>query len=194
LKDTGRQVIVRGAGTSKGDHDAAAVCILEAHTPPPDAPADGPSQHVHGIARLVEAGETTLLDLTVRHRSLLPGASAYGVYVAKTGDISDGAASTGGVLRMLGQVEVGEKDGYGDLFTEVDRLHLWQIIGRAMVIAPLLDGGHPDSTEPKMGAGLLAGVIARSAGLWGTSSANDKTVCSCSGQTMWEEQRCASCR
>lgn len=102
--------------------------------------------------------------------------------MAKNGDISEGAASTGGVLRALGRLEIGEQDGYGELFTEVDRLQLWQIIGRAMVVAPV-------ETNDKPGAGLIAGVVARSAGLWNTSSANDKTVCSCSGQTMWEEEK-----
>jgi copper chaperone for superoxide dismutase len=31
----------------------------------------------------------------------------------------------------------------------------------------------------------LVGVIARSAGVWD----NDKTVCSCSGKTLWEERK-----
>ncbi len=31
----------------------------------------------------------------------------------------------------------------------------------------------------------VAGVIARSAGVW----ENDKTVCSCTGKTLWEERK-----
>ena len=31
----------------------------------------------------------------------------------------------------------------------------------------------------------VVGVIARSAGVWD----NDKTVCSCTGKTLWEERR-----
>lgn len=38
--------------------------------------------------------------------------------------------------------------------------------------------------------GSLVGVIARSAGLW----ENDKQVCSCSGQTLWQERENASIR
>lgn len=37
----------------------------------------------------------------------------------------------------------------------------------------------------KLGPGILAGVIARSAGTW----SNDKSVCTCSGKTVWEEAR-----
>lgn len=55
----------------------------------------------------------------------------YGVYIAKTGDISEGAASSGGVLRELGQLELRKKDGYGDLFTEFNNLNIWDVIGRA---------------------------------------------------------------
>jgi hypothetical protein len=100
----------------------------------------------------VQVGKTTLLDLTIRHDNLahpLPTPSSssssssssfssssalptnYGVYIAKTGDISSGAASTGGVLRELGKVELRKRDGYGDLFTEVSGLNIWEIIGRA---------------------------------------------------------------
>ena len=57
--------------------------------------------------------------------------SGYGVYIAKSGDTSRGAASTGGVLRELGQVELRRKDGYGDLFTEIKDLNIWEVIGRA---------------------------------------------------------------
>ena len=55
----------------------------------------------------------------------------YGVYIAKTGDISEGASSSGGVLRELGQLELRKKEGYGDLFTEFNNLNIWDIIGRA---------------------------------------------------------------
>jgi hypothetical protein len=131
----------------------------------------------------------------------------YGVYIAKTGDISSGASSTGGIFRELGLVELRKKDGYGDLFTEVKDLNIWEIIGRAMVIAPISSSSPPSQTHKQaalnMGPGILAGVIARSAGVWSKSNsrdptdyrtdfllhrqANDKTVCACSSRTMWQE-------
>lgn len=55
----------------------------------------------------------------------------FGVYIAKTGDISEGASSSGGVFRELGQLDLRKKDGYGDLFTEFNNLNIWDIIGRA---------------------------------------------------------------
>lgn len=123
----------------------------------------------------VQAGKTTILDLTMKHESLAKLAQAkgkskfdvqttqapspttnghsisppvangnqedgsstsslpteYGVYIAKTGDISEGGASAGGVLRELGKLELRKKDGYGDLFTEFDNLNIWDNIGRA---------------------------------------------------------------
>ena len=60
----------------------------------------------------------------------------------------------------------------------------------AVVIAPILpsaaNGTVSDKAQAmKLGPGILAGVIARSAGTW----SNDKSVCTCSGQTQWEEAR-----
>lgn len=41
--------------------------------------------------------------------------SKFLVYVAKSGDISEGARSAGGVQRAIGEVEVNPATGYGDL-------------------------------------------------------------------------------
>lgn len=114
------------------------------------------------------------------------------VYVAKSGDISEGAKSAGGIQRTLGEVEVNPRTGYGDLvrhacsqkdlataepiialqFIEIPRLKVWEMIGHAMVIAPLLTDPSQKNGAPKVGEGILAGVIARSAGAWG----NDKST------------------
>ena len=233
MKADGRQVIVRGTGTAEGtDQDAAAVCIFESHTPI-KAQMEGGKQDVHGIARMVQVGNTTLLDLTIKHDDLATIAStssssvlqastdivkpvdkhpridrkisslssssasltstsssypsttspsssilqqlptSYAVYIARSGDISSGASSTGGVHRELGIVKLRERDGYGDLFTEITGLQVWEVIGRAMVIAPLeKDGLEERQHAMKLGPGILAGVIARSAGAWSRSSSN----------------------
>lgn len=139
---------------------------------------------MRGLARMVQVSPTlTLIDLTIR--GLSPG--RYWATVRETGNVSDGPASTGGVwggLRdsgpargVLGTVRVGAS-GIGSVF--VDRpVQIWELIGRSLVISRQLDGrlGREDPD-------ILVGVVARSAGVW----ENDKTVCSCSGKTLWEER------
>lgn len=130
----------------------------------------------------MQAGKTTILDLTIKHEALAKQAQAkgksvfdvqtrttenstangtaaqsvangtheeassisvptsYGVYIAKTGDISQGGASAGGVLRELGKLELRKKDGYGDLFTEFNNLNIWDNIGRASKSMPFTVG------------------------------------------------------
>ena len=76
----------------------------------------------------------------------------------------------GGEKGNLGEVIV-DNHGVGSAFLEKE-VRIWEIIGRCMVVAPK-EGGEP-----------VVGVIARSAGVWD----NEKTVCSCSGKTVWEER------
>jgi len=180
IQDTGRDAILRGSGKS----NSAAVCILETHsTKVPDK--------VRGLARMVQISSSmTLVDLTIRG---LP-AGEYWATVRETGDISEGAASTGGIWEALkskfkdseesqprgifGTVQVG-KDGMGSVF--LDRpVQIWEMIGRSMVISKQKDGAF-NKEDPD----TLVGVIARSAGVWD----NDKTVCSCSGKNVWEERK-----
>jgi len=177
IESTGRDAILRGSGKS----NSAGVCILETHsTTVPDK--------VRGLARMVQvSNDLTLVDLTVR--GLSPG--KYHATVRETGDISRGAASTGGIWGALkalggfgqprglfGSVEVGD-DGRGNAFFDRPVL-IWEMIGRSMVVSQQKDG--PFQREDP---NTLVGVIARSAGVWD----NDKTVCSCSGKTVWEERK-----
>jgi copper chaperone for superoxide dismutase len=53
------------------------------------------------------------------------------------------------------------------------------MIGRSIVVAK-----QQDAAFSKNDPDTLVGVVARSAGAW----ENDKTVCSCSGKTVWEER------
>lgn len=139
---------------------------------------------------MVEVGPSmTLVDLTIRG---LP-AGRYQTTVRATGDISKGAASTGGVWEALkeklglnqqsrgffGFVDVGE-DGKGSTF--VDRpVSIWELIGRSMVVSRPEREGKFEQEDPD----TLVGVIARSAGVW----ENEKTVCSCTGKTVWQERK-----
>ena len=173
----------------------AAVCILETQVPL------STTSPVRGLARFVQVSPThTVIDLTIR--GLSPG--TYYATVRETGDISRGALSLGsvwsgntcreeandGVKRgekeikkgILGTLEVGP-NGTGNVF--LDRpMQIWEMIGRGMMISKHKPGeegrkeGGPDDVD------TVVGVIARSAGVWD----NDKTVCSCSGKTIWEER------
>jgi len=176
IQATGRDAILRGSGKS----NSAAVCILESH-------ASHIGNKVRGLVRMVEvAPSMTIVDLSIR--GLTPG--TYHATVRESGDISQGPESVGDIWEavqaeeqakpsrgVFGKVEVGE-DGVGAVF--LDRpIHIWEMIGRSIVVAGQQDGKF-DRNDPD----TLVGVIARSAGVWD----NDKTVCSCSGKTVWQER------
>ncbi|OCF34295.1 copper chaperone [Kwoniella heveanensis BCC8398] len=171
------------------------------------------TQKVFGICRFVQiAPRTVLMDLTVRlppparvglSSSLAPSPNGNGeaqpqngdwnVYISSTGNMVNPPSSTGKPFFSLGSIRP-DKDGYGDMFKEVEG-ELWEWVGRGCVVeaasnsasapgsAPVAGsaGGSPSSTIGR----IFAGVVARSAGAWG----NEKTVCACSGRTMWEEGR-----
>lgn len=176
IESTGRDAILRGSGRS----NSAGVCILETHANVKDP--------VKGLARMVEVGPNlTLIDLTIK--GLTPG--TYHATIREKGDISQGALSTGGVWEALktaagfkkargsfGEIKVG-KDGRGNAFLDKP-FSIWEVIGRSMVVSKQAEG--PFAQDD---ADTLVGVIARSAGVWD----NDKTVCSCSGKTVWEERK-----
>lgn len=178
IESTGRDAILRGSGKA----NSAGVCILETHaTSVPDP--------VRGLARMVQVSPTlTLIDLTLR--GLSPG--RYEATIHEGGDISQGAASTGGIWEAvkasiglsspargyLGSVKVGE-DGKGSAFMDKP-IAIWEVIGRSMVVSKGKEG--PFQRED---ADTLVGVIARSAGVWD----NEKTVCSCSGKNIWQERK-----
>jgi len=159
----------------------AAVCILETHS------LDVPDK-VRGLARMVQVSPSmTLVDLTIR--GLSPG--EYKTTVRQTGDISQGVVTTGAIWNdprqnsltprgVFGTVNVG-KDGMGSVFFDKP-IQIWEMIGRSMVVSKQEERGGKLHENDK---DTLVGVIARSAGVWD----NDKTVCSCSGKTLWEERK-----
>ncbi|KAF2133243.1 superoxide dismutase copper chaperone-like protein [Dothidotthia symphoricarpi CBS 119687] len=176
IQATGRDAILRGSGKS----NSAAVCILESH-------ASHVENKVRGLVRMVEvAANMTIVDLSIR--GLSPG--TYQATIRESGDISEGPESTGGIWEavkakqegkpcrgVFGTVEVG-KGGVGAVFLDKP-IQIWEMIGRSIVVAREQDGKFD-----KNDADTLVGVIARSAGVWD----NDKTVCSCSGKTVWQER------
>lgn len=177
IQATGRDAILRGTGKS----NSAAVCILESHAPYVE-------NKVRGLVRMVQvASNMTIIDLSIH--GLSPG--TYHATVRETGDISEGPESTGPIWEavkakkegtpargVFGTVEVGE-GGVSTVFLDKP-VQVWEMIGRSIVVARQQNGKF-DKTD----ADTIVGVIARSAGVWD----NDKTVCSCSGKTVWEERK-----
>jgi len=177
IQETGRDAILRGSGQP----NSAAVCILETHS---TTVAD----NVRGLARMVQVSpKLTIIDLSVRGVS--PG--NYSATIRTAGDISRGPESTGAVWGavpanqedtpprgLLGTIEVG-KSGLGTVFMDKP-IEIWELIGRSIVVTK-----SPDIKFSQQDPDTLVGVIARSAGVWD----NDKTVCSCSGKTVWEERK-----
>lgn len=126
--------------------------------------------------------------------------------IRQTGDVSEGPQSTGNVWSdaatnqvngshppsieqqkgFLGLVEV-DASGKGSAVLLKENVPIWELIGRGLVLEKV-QSTDTKSTEPTTsatpGSEAVVGVIARSAGVWD----NDKTVCSCSGKTVWEER------
>jgi copper chaperone for superoxide dismutase len=163
------------------------VSILETYYQPQDEieKHDGTNREVRGLARMVQVSPThTLVDLAIH--GVAPG--TYRATIREYGDLKDGATSTGPVWEsssttgqrgFLGTIEVG-KDGRGSIFIN-HPFQVWDVIGHAMVLSRQDETAGPLRND----ADTLAGIIARSAGIW----ENDKTVCSCSGKTLWEERK-----
>ena len=166
IQATGRDAILRGSGQP----NSAAVAILETH-------AAGVADPVRGLARLVQVSPTaTIVDLTVK--GVAPG--HYFATLRENGDISRGAASTGGVWAAprgeLGSLEVGESGVASALL--VRPTQVWELLGRGFVLSKKQAAFATNDVD------TLVGVVARSAGVW----ENEKTVCACSGKTVWEER------
>ncbi|KAJ1796351.1 copper chaperone [Coemansia sp. RSA 2399] len=194
IKDSGRAAVVRGTGSGVSGNIGAAVCIFEEG----QALSTGATR---GLARFVQVDETTcFVDITVS--GIADGNHALAIH--ECGDLSNvpdscgshwnpdgvshGDARTGGHRGDIGNLVV--KDGWGDMAFETNRFKVWEIIGRSMVVADGADDlGRGAAKSSKVdggcGPGILAGVIARSAGLF----ENEKQVCACSGNTLWAEQR-----
>ena len=133
--------------------------------------------------------------------------SIWAATIRQNGDLSQGPISTGEVwdepgsaasdetaadafVRKKGFLGIVEVDATGKGATVLfkEGLPFWELIGRGLVLEKLEPPPSLDSDEPVPdkipGEEAVVGVIARSAGVWD----NDKTVCSCSGKTVWEER------
>ena len=134
---------------------------------------------MRGLVRLIEVAKgVTMMDLVLTGM----GPGRYKASVRVGGDVSDGKRGVGGVFRGLqddrqgeiGEIVVDEK-GRGSLVEEI-RWSIWEMVGRGFLVE--------NEAACQGEEGQVLGVIARSAGVW----ENDKTVCSCTGKTLWEER------
>ncbi|KAJ2712283.1 copper chaperone [Coemansia spiralis] len=127
-----------------------------------------------GLVRFVQVTDALcFVDVTIS--GIADGTHSIGIH--ECGDLSNVPASCGARWGPGGSGSMGDvvvRDGHGELAFETDRFKVWEVIGRSIVVA----------AQPT----ALAGVIARSAGLF----ENDKRVCACSGNTLWEESRLVS--
>lgn len=167
IQQTGRDAIIRGVGTP----NSAAVCILEDFTRQLNSEDSQNEREVYGLARIVKMKEDeSFVDLT------LTGMKPKGSYFASirsSGDLSNGALSTGPSLYTLPEIKCDE-DGKCTQFTSIP-FGIDQLIGRSMSVSTSIKDVFLDS---------MVGVIARSAGAW----ENDKYVCSCTGKNIWQER------
>lgn len=180
IQATGKDAIIRGTGKP----NSAAVCILESFDEKDFA------NPVKGLARIVSLGDSdAVVDLTVNG---LP-AGTYYPSIRASGNLSQGALSTGKLFYDLGLILVNEplsvetviksegahQKPISDSFAGQSFLHaklnVSELIGRSIILSRVKDSIASDS---------ICGVIARSAGVW----ENDKQVCSCSGKTVWQER------
>ena len=185
----GKDAIVRGAGIGGANGSGAAVAILESFDT-----VSGEDKKVLGLVRLVSVGQRkTLFDISLSgEKGFLedtPGTTYY-ANIRKSGDISQGAFSTGGVLHFLSKLTVALTGSgsaapkppavpsfWGQAYVTKNDLAIDELIGRSITVTK--------NSEETVARDTLVGVIARSAGVW----QNDKTVCSCSGKTVWEERK-----
>ncbi|KAI8814338.1 superoxide dismutase [Cladochytrium replicatum] len=184
IRATGRSAIFRGASGADPASHPAAVCIFESFLGAKTVGAW--AQHDNrGVARLLQIDdENCLVDLTVDvdvPEEFAGSAVEFAVKVHELGDISEGAASTGDLFTLVGTLSAEPNSEKGlrrvQFVTESTQLKVWEVLGRSLVIDLAAAAGSSASQYS------MCGVIARSAGLF----ENTKKVCSCSGQTLWEE-------
>ncbi|ODV93669.1 hypothetical protein PACTADRAFT_4572 [Pachysolen tannophilus NRRL Y-2460] len=167
IQSTGKDAIIRGTGRP----NSAAVCILESFD------EKDRLNPVRGLARIVSLNDKQcLIDLTMN-------GVTKGIYypsIRSNGNLSQGALSTGKSIYDISPIEVNEQSDLPDLASGqhfvIASMKIDDLIGRSVIVSQLKDKVAPDS---------LAGVIARSAGIW----QNDKEVCSCTGKTVWQERK-----
>ncbi|CAL0312699.1 unnamed protein product [Lupinus luteus] len=167
LEQTGRIARLIGQGVPEDFLISAAVSEFK-----------GPD--IFGVVRLAQVN-MELARVEANFSGLSPG--KHGWSINEFGDLTRGAASTGKLFSPtnekdakpvgdLGTLDANEK---GEAFYTgvIEKLRVADLIGRAAVVY---------ATEDKSEPGIVAAVIARSAGV----GENYKRLCTCDGTTIWE--------
>ncbi|XP_031392000.1 copper chaperone for superoxide dismutase, chloroplastic/cytosolic-like isoform X2 [Punica granatum] len=167
LEQTGRKARLIGQGVPEDFLISAAVAEFK-----------GPE--IFGVVRFAQVN----MDLS-RVEASFSGLSSgkHGWSINEFGDLTRGAASTRkifnppikGVDEPLGDLGTLEADEKGEAFSSgvKAKLRVTDLIGRSVVVY---------GTEDKSDSGIMAAVIARSAGV----GENYKKLCTCDGTTIWE--------
>ena len=155
-----------------------------------------------GVVRMVQLNdEMCLFDGTIH--GLEPG--SHGISVHEFGDLTQGCNSCGGhynphghrhggrldKTRHLGDLGniTAERDGRASFKFTDDRLKVWEMIGRSLVIHQNPDDlgqgvNEKSKIDGNAGPGVACAIIARSAGLF----QNVKRFCSCDGVSLFDER------
>eukprot|EP00250_Pteridium_aquilinum_P011806 c20316_g1_i1 orf=56-1054(+) len=170
LEQTGRKARLIGQGASDYVHNAATVAEFK-----------GPD--IFGVVRIVQVS-MELARIEANFSGLSEG--YHGWSINNYGDLTRGAASTGGIYNPSSVNGTTHSEPVGDLgVLEVDAtgkaeysgfkpmLKVSDLPGRALVLY-----GSEDKSEP----GIAAAVIARSAGV----GENYKKLCTCDGTVIWD--------
>lgn len=177
IQKSGRDAIVRGTGAP----NSAAVCILETFY---ENTRFDSAYSVKGLARIVTVSPTRVLfDLTL---SGVPEGT-YFASIRESGSLAEGALSTGGEFLDLGTIEVKKDEEAGVAISSTENLKTFgqSYLTRNITVPDIIGRSIAISKTRTPDADSVVGVIARSAGVW----QNDKTICSCSGKTVWEERK-----
>ncbi|XP_078591575.1 copper chaperone for superoxide dismutase-like [Branchiostoma floridae x Branchiostoma japonicum] len=189
LESTGRRAVIKGMGQA---HLGAAVSQMSGF---------GRSA-VQGVVRFVQLSEKKVaIEGTID--GLTPG--LHGLAVHELGDLSQGCDSCGDHFNPtnschggpgdqerhvgdLGNVLADER-GRAEFRMEDERLKVWDIIGRSLVVHSGKDdlGKGKDASSKQDGSagpGLACGIVARSASLF----QNPKKICTCDGVSLWDER------
>lgn len=170
LKSIGKDAIIRGTGKP----NSAAVCILESYD------TERLVYSVKGLVRMVAVDENNIVvDLTLNN---LP-ADIYYPQIRASGNLSEGAFSTGRLLHSFGPIQLEQEQNKLNVHENLTSyqsffqapLKIQELIGRSFVLSraeSVIKGDSP------------VGVVARSAGAW----ENNKSICTCSGKTVWQER------
>ncbi|XP_075693546.1 copper chaperone for superoxide dismutase isoform X2 [Rhinoderma darwinii] len=192
LESTGRRTVLKGMGSVRSQNLGTAVAMMSG------------VGSVQGVVRFLQVSENIcIIDGIVDELS--PG--LHGIHIHEFGDLSVGCESCGGHYNPEGNTHgspgqadshVGDlgnilacDDGRATFRIENNRVKVWDIIGRSLVVDEGEDDfgygtHHLSKVTGNSGKGLACGIIARSAGLF----ENAKQICSCDGITIWEERNC----